>query len=95
MGTSPPTWKKAGRPLTVTKVRPFDSYYGVKTLVVFEDEPGNLLNWWASCNVDHLEEGDVVTIKATVKEHGDYKGTAQTIIKRVKVEETHEQQAAA
>lgn len=69
--------------LTVMSMRSFESDFGVRTLVRFEDTPGNQIIWWASGDPDWLDVGDVVDITATVKEHGDYKGTKQTIVQRV------------
>lgn len=82
-------------PLTVRMMKYFDSQYGVKTLVKFEDATGNLICWWASKELDELEQGDVVTIKATVKEHGDYNGTPQTIVQRAAIIEKHALEVAA
>lgn len=70
--------------LTVKSMRGFDSEYGVRTLVRFENETGSILIWWASGDPDWLEVDDVLDITATVKEHGDYKGIPQTIVQRVK-----------
>jgi hypothetical protein len=33
------------------------------------------------------DEGDTVIMRATVKEHGEYKGTKQTVITRPKIAE--------
>lgn len=72
--------------LTVVRLRYFDSQYGVKTLLTFEDSRGNVLVWWASKQLDDVGEGDVVNIRGTVKKHGDYKGCPQTELQRVKIE---------
>lgn len=69
--------------LTVINKKYFEGAYGVKTLVRFEDENQNTLIWWASADTDWLPEGEVVNVKATVKKHGDYKGTNQTELSRV------------
>lgn len=69
--------------VTVKRLRYFESDYGVRTLVTFEDTEGNILIWWASKELDEIQEGDTVNIRGTVKAHGDYKGILQTELKRV------------
>ena len=74
------------------------SYMGfgkdTKWIYIFADESGNKIVWktgkpfWkiGEDGYEHpVQEGDEVTIKATVKEHGDYKGEKQTEVQRVKV----------
>lgn len=61
----------------------FESQYGVKTLVRFEDPDGNVLIWWASKELDNWEVGDKVDITGTVDKHDDYNGCPQTVLKRV------------
>lgn len=69
--------------LTVKKLLYVEGNYGTKTLCRFEDANGNVLVWWASSNTDWLTEGETIDITATVKKHGDYKGTPQTELQRV------------
>jgi hypothetical protein len=69
--------------VSVKKMSYFDSQYGVKTLVRFETA-GNVLIWWASGDTDWLHEGDELKIVGTVAKHDDYKGTPQTVLKRVR-----------
>jgi len=71
--------------LTIQSMRYIDGRFGTVILVAFEDEPGNLIRWFASTKLDHIDKGDVVDIKATVKEHTEYKGVKQTMITRAKV----------
>ncbi len=71
--------------LTVTKMKYIPGDWGTTTLVILEDEPGNIIKWFASKELDDLELGDVVDIKATVKKHGDYQGVKETVIKRAKI----------
>jgi len=70
---------------TVKRLRYFDSDWGVRTMCLFEDAEGNHLVWWASRDLSEIEEGDYVKIKATVKEHGEYNGTPQTVVQRCKI----------
>jgi hypothetical protein len=71
--------------LTVKSMKSFETQYGRSTLVVFEDEPGNLIKWFATVKLDDLEPGDVVDIKATPKKHGDYNGVKETMVNRAKI----------
>lgn len=62
-----------------------NSQYGTSQLVTMQDEEGNILKWFNS-GKDELEDGKEYTIKsATVKNHEDYKGRKQTLLKLVKV----------
>ena len=47
-------------------------------MVEHEDEDGFI-------DATYAEPGDKVALKATVKEHGEYKGVKQTVITRPKV----------
>ena len=67
--------------LTVKYTRYIEGRWGTTTLVVFEDEPGNLLKWFAS-DPGEIEAGDVVALRATIKKHDDYQGVKETIITR-------------
>jgi len=71
--------------LTVQSMKSFETQYGVSTLVIFEDQPGNLIKWFATVKLDDLEPGDVVNIKATVKKHGDFNGVKETMVNRAKI----------
>lgn len=46
---------------------------------LMSDEDGNAYKWSTSC---YYEEGDVVKLRATVKDHSEYKGTKQTVVTR-------------
>ena len=71
--------------LTVKTMKYIEGFYGTTTLVIFEDEPGNILKWFSSKSLDGLEVGDVVDIKATVKKHDSYKDVPQTLVSRAVV----------
>jgi hypothetical protein len=66
--------------LTIVRVTPVDGAYGTTYITGFEDEKGNSVVWFASKRIG--EVGKVVNIKATVKNHDEYKGRNQTIITR-------------
>lgn len=67
----------------------FESMYGDRTMHRFVtvdggDHPaGAVVMWWKSGGGSPFEPGEVYSIKATPKEHGDYKGTKQTTVLRV------------
>lgn len=63
------------------------SWYIVTNYInTFEDENENVLVWKTASWQD-IEEGKTYTIKGTVKEHSEYKGTKQTILTRCKITE--------
>lgn len=66
----------------------------LKHIYIFVDAQGNKLVWkTTSClgkwiddnNYEPVQEGDELSIKATIKDHSDYKGEKQTEIQRVKI----------
>lgn len=76
------------------------SYYddGTRHIYTFRDQEGNCIVWktsqplgiWHEVDgreewVDADEVGDIVTMRATVKEHSEYRGTKQTVISRPKI----------
>jgi hypothetical protein len=63
----------------------FDTYYGYTYLYQIETEQG-IVKWFASNKCPGIpEEGKLVTIKGTVKEHKEYKGVKETIVTRCKL----------
>lgn len=71
--------------LTVVFLRSIDGNYGPTTICTFLDPAGNRIKWFASGEPD-FEQGDTVTLKATVKAHSDaYQGIKETTITRAKV----------
>jgi len=78
--------------LTVVSVRTFDEgMYGPRVLHRFVDEDGAILTWWTGREA--FEAKEVVCVKASVKRHSEYKGTAQTELSRV-TEVANAEQAA-
>ena len=83
------------------KENSFKSYFGfneITTIYTMEDADGNVFVWKTSSYLkldtensrgdivaDLPRRGDRITLKATVKEHNEYKGTRQTVLIRVKV----------
>lgn len=66
----------------------FESHMGWMTTInyinTFVDENGNVLVWKTSSWQD-IDEGNAYTIKGTIKDHNEYKGTKQTILTRCKI----------
>jgi hypothetical protein len=73
------------------------SYYddGTRHIYTFRDADGNCFVWKTQKVIDCYDEqteewtdaevGDTIVMKATVKEHSEYKGTKQTVITRPKI----------
>lgn len=68
--------------LTVTKAITLESYYGTSIMHIMEDNSGNVYVWITKAK--NYPEGKVVTLRGTIKEHKEYKGTKQTILTRCK-----------
>lgn len=68
--------------LTVEKMVNLDSGMYPSTLHVFKDAEGNQAIWFAS-KKSGFQIGEIVTVKASVKEHKEREGIAQTILTRV------------
>lgn len=69
---------------TVLRCIPFDGYYGRTyfTTLVDKETGACLLSKSGSFSAN---EGEELEFKATVKEHGDYKGQSQTVIQRITI----------
>ena len=68
--------------LTVHKVIPSEGTYGWTYFHIMSDQDGNAVAWRASGT--NFTEGETLTVKATVKEHSEYKGKPQTVLTRCK-----------
>lgn len=69
---------------TVTFVHLYETAYGTSRIVSMVDGDGNKLKTFTSGAWAYgIEVGDVVTGKGTVSEHGEWKGTKETVLKRV------------
>lgn len=82
--------------VTHTRAVFWDTAYGMQGIYFFQDAAGNILAWRTTNGLfdeTGMQIGQTeretktikLTIKATVKEHGEYKGAKQTSILRVKV----------
>lgn len=67
--------------LTVKNLYSYDNQYGTVTMIIFADQQGNCFVWKASGNPG-VTVGDTYSVKGTVKDHTEYKGTKQTLLTR-------------
>jgi len=71
--------------LVLKKVINIDTNFGPIGIFIFEDANKNVIIYKGGCDaVWNLAEGETVTLKATVKEHGTRNGVKQTLIQRPK-----------
>ena len=84
--------KRAEYTLTYARIVSWETdFYGTQYLHCFVDQDGNRATWKTNTGAlwpdtgDRAEIGDTITVKATVKDHTEYKGTKQTVLARVKV----------
>jgi hypothetical protein len=68
--------------LTVDRVIPIESQYGIAYLHIMHDDAGNVAKWKASGTA--LDLGERYSVVGTVKAHGDYNGKFQTELTRCK-----------
>ena len=73
------------------KVLAFDGYYGVSYMNICLDRFGNRFVYRGT---KKWEEGKYYSVKATIKEHKEYKGEKQNVISRPTVLKTIEKEAA-
>ena len=71
--------------LTLKKVINVENKFGVIGIFIFEDTEKNVVIYKGNSSaVWELAEGEVVTLKASIKEHGVRNGVKQTLIQRPK-----------
>lgn len=72
--------------VTIRSMRDFASDYGTKWLVTMTTAAGHVLKTWSTGSFPtEVDPGDTVTIRGTVKSHGDYRGLPETTLTRVKI----------
>lgn len=71
--------------LLVDKVIQIDSQYGTSFMHLMSDQDNNKFVWKASGTC--LDTGTTVTLKGTIKSHGEFRGMNQTTLTRCKVQE--------
>ena len=71
--------------------------YGMETryIHIFKDADGNVLIWKTGSPLDRniIDEGDLVELTGTVKEHSEYKDEKQTVLTRCKVKAMAKEEA--
>ena len=87
---------QVGDKVDITAAYKFSAYFTTKigwqeeTMYIhnFKDESGNTLIWKTTKGIGslNLQEGDLVHIKGTIKEHSVYKDEKQTALIRCKIE---------
>lgn len=70
--------------VVLKSVRGMETRFGWTTLIKFEDDHGNILDWWTSTDVK-AEVGDRVLLTGTVKSHNEYKGVKSTTVTRCRI----------
>lgn len=76
--------KRENFKLTLEKKFFFDTEYGRMAIYRFRDEKGNMAVWKTSSWAD-IEDGETVEVRATVKEHKEYRSEKQTVLTRLNV----------
>jgi hypothetical protein len=69
----------------IESVRFLDSAYGVTVLYTLRAEDGSIAKWFSSRAALGEEPGATVTVKGTVKAHGEYRGRPETTLTRCKL----------
>lgn len=68
-----------------------DGYYGETTMMVFQvvggEYDGSEVIWWSSSSKRMPSVGDVVSVRGTIKKHGEFRGKKTTTITRAKITE--------
>ena len=70
--------------VVLKSVRGMETRFGWTTLIKFEDDHGNILDWWTSTDVK-AEVGNRVLLTGTVKSHNEYKGIKSTTVTRCRL----------
>lgn len=72
-----------------TKEGPFDGDYGESYKYVFLEGGKNRVIWFTKATnwIDEVKPGTEFIVKATIGEHGEFKGIKETKVKRVKREQ--------
>jgi hypothetical protein len=68
-----------------------EGQFGATWLIKLTDDEGNAMTWFT--NEEKLTTGSIVSIKATIKKHDEFRGVKQTLLTRVTEIATTEQAA--
>lgn len=69
----------------IINIRGMETAWGFTRLVEMIDNSGNILNWWTSKDCGSGKE-DNVKVTGTVKDHGEFRGVKNTVLKNCKME---------
>lgn len=69
----------------INGIRCMETTWGFTRLVEMIDKNGNVLNWWTSKEIEAVI-GDSVKVTGTVKDHGEFRGVKNTVLKNCKME---------
>lgn len=70
--------------VTMVSTKFFDNAYGGTELILFVDDAGNRMTWWASAQRARAPAlGGRYHVRATVKAHERYNGIKETVVSRV------------
>jgi hypothetical protein len=70
-----------------------EGHWGHTDIIKLRDTGGNLFTWFASVHTG-VERGARVAVRGTVKKHGEFKGTKETVLTRCVVTTIEEREAA-
>ena len=71
--------------VTVKRITGYDTQFGYTIIYIMEDASGNVITWKTGTGFKEIvNEGETVTIKATIKSLEEYNGTKQTNVIRCK-----------
>jgi hypothetical protein len=80
--------KRLNLTLTVEAIRYTENDWGLKTIYKLRTADGNIATWFTSSGHPLGQDvGTQFTVKATIKDHGDFNGIAETVLTRVAVQE--------
>ena len=85
--------KRENFKLTLDKKFFFDTEFGRMAIYKFKDESGNTAVWKTGSYAS-IEDGETVEVRATVKEHKEYRSEKQTVLSRLSVVESAEMAAS-
>jgi hypothetical protein len=72
--------------LTIQRTMTFGSSFGPVHMVIATAESGVVFTWTSTTKSAHdLKQDAVISLKGSIKEHREYKGTKQTVLTRCKV----------
>lgn len=72
-------------PVTFINAWSFDSSWGVRTVLKFTDEAGNIFIWYTGYK--DYTQGNKYLLTGTVKKHSEFKGMKQTVLTRCNIQE--------